>query len=94
MKITQPVLVQSFKDEYDLPIGEGHGYSTPAEPGQILEVEGSEGLLSDKEQTVYRSGIGKLLYLSQWSRPDINNAVRDLSQCGGKAKEVHMKAMK
>ena len=94
MKITQPVLVQSFEDEYDLPKDESRGYSTPAEPGQILEVEGLEGVLSDREQTIFRSGIGKLLYLARWSRPDINNAVRELSRCGGRAKEAHMKAMK
>jgi hypothetical protein len=94
MKITQPVLIQSFEAEFDLPSGVGTDYNTPAEPGQILEVEGLEGLLSQREQTVFRSGVGKLLYLARWSRPDIQNAVRELSRCGGKANAAHMKAMK
>eukprot|EP00957_Ditylum_brightwellii_P084520 6426594-Ditylum_brightwellii.AAC.1 len=35
MKLTQPVLLQSFVDEFDLKDG-GHVPKTPAETGQVL----------------------------------------------------------
>ena len=31
--------------------------------------------LSPEKQTKYRSGVGKLLYLTKWSRPKIANSV-------------------
>ena len=31
--------------------------------------------LSPEKQTKYRSGVGKLLYLTKWSRPEIANSV-------------------
>jgi hypothetical protein len=33
------------------------------------------------------------MYLSKWSRPEISNAVRELSHCCGVAKEAHFKAL-
>jgi len=52
------------------------------------------GSLTEGEQTKYRSGVGKLLHIMRWSRPEIYNAVRELSRfmtIG--ASKVHMKAM-
>ena len=43
-------------------------------------------MIIDKEgQTFYRSGIGMLLYLVKYSRPDIANCVRELAKMSGKA---------
>jgi hypothetical protein len=36
-------------------------------------------------QKNYRSGVGMLLYLIKYSRPDISNAVRELSMCMDRA---------
>ena len=50
--------------------------------------------LTDGEQTRYRSGVGELLHMMRWSRPEIYNAVRELLQfmtIG--ASNIHMKAM-
>ena len=91
MKITQPVLLQSFKDEFDLPT---KSYDTPAEPRQILDPADASDILGKQEQEKYRSGVGKLLHLMRWSRPEIWNAVRELSKHNGKCNEQHMKAMK
>ena len=68
MQITQPVLLQSFKDEFELP---DKAYNTPAEPGQVLEEALDDEVLGDEEQTQYRSGVGKLLYIMRWSKPEI-----------------------
>jgi hypothetical protein len=83
------VLVQSFKDEYDLPDAETP--ITPAIPGKIL-VE-SETILSKAKHSYFRSGVGKLLHLMKWSRPEIMNAVRDLTRFATKVGEPHIKAM-
>jgi hypothetical protein len=87
--LTQPVLVQSFKDEYDLPNAETP--VTPAIPGRIL-VE-SETILSKAKHTYFCSGVGKLLHLMKWSHPEIMNAVRDLTRFATKVGEPHIKAM-
>ena len=92
LKITQPVLIQSFEDEFELPNG-AHP-NTPAVPGEVLKSVEVRNHVSHKEQTTYRKGVGKLLHLKRWSRPEIGNAVRALSKFGGKAGLVHMNAMK
>ena len=73
MKITQLVLLQSFKDEFQLP---DKTHSTSAEPGQVLQEAKKEDIIGDEDQTKYRSGVGKLLHFMRWSRPEIWNAVR------------------
>ena len=54
----------------DMPFGTN---SRVVRPGE------GEELITKEEQTKYRSGIGMLLYLVKFSRPDISNAVRELS---------------
>jgi hypothetical protein len=44
-------------------------------------------------QQAYRKGVGKLLHVTQWTRPDIMNSVRELSRFVGGALMAHMKAM-
>jgi hypothetical protein len=67
---------------------------TPAAPKSVL-VRPSEGdpLISPEKQKKYRSGVGMLLYLIKHSRPDIANAVRELSKVADGATEAHWKAL-
>ena len=60
LKITQPVLLQSFSGEFDLPKKQ---FNTPAEPKTALKHSKEEELLGDADQTKYRSGVGKLIHL-------------------------------
>ena len=91
LKFTQPVMLQSFSDEFELP--EGKPPNTPANPGQFL-VKGEEGtFLKSEQQAKYRSGVGKLLHMMRWSRPDILNAVRELSRYMTAATPAHMQAL-
>lgn len=92
LKFTQPVMLQSFNDEFDLP--EGQDPTTPATPGSILVPVAERNKLSKTDQTKYRSGVGKLLHMMRWSRPDILNAVRELSKFMSGASEAHVVAMK
>jgi hypothetical protein len=91
MRLTQPVLLQSFEDEFNLPSGKPT--MTPAEPGKTLHSGDSEDMIDDTKQTKFRSGVGKLLHLMKWSRPDIQNSVRELSRFMSGATTAHVKAM-
>jgi hypothetical protein len=78
LRFKQPVLLQSYNDEFDL--GDKSAPSTPADSGtQLMPCTGHNGF-SDKQQTMYRKGTGKLLHMMQWSRPEILNPVRELSR--------------
>jgi len=92
MRITQPVQIQSFKDEFKLPM-EKDKPKILAEAGQVLvRPKMGEGL-ADEDQSVHMSGVGKLLHVMRWSRPDILNAVHELSKHMTSATQEHMKAM-
>ena len=54
---------------------------TPGSPGFVgQKVVEDENKVNEKEQALHRSGVGILLYLTKHSRPDITNAVRELSK--------------
>ena len=90
MRLTQPVLLQSFKDEFELPDEETP--ATPAVPGSVL-IDG-EIDTNQKELSSYRTGVGKFLHMARWTRPEILNAVRELSRFMSKATQKHLTAMK
>jgi hypothetical protein len=75
--LTQPVLLQSLSDEYEL--CEGKTPTTPATPNSILTKKNDDVLLSEAEASKYRTMVGKLLYLTK-SQPEICNAVRELTK--------------
>ena len=91
IKLTQPVLLQSFQDEFDL--SEIGNPVTPAVPGTSLSKTATVGELTPEAQSLYRKGTGKLLHLTRWTRPEIGNAVRELSRYMGGALVSHLKAM-
>ena len=64
LKITQPVLVQSLRDEFALE-NPNNCPETPAPASTHLIASGQP--LSPEKQTKYRSGVGILLYLTKWS---------------------------
>ena len=88
MKLTQPVMVQSFKDELELP--EGKASNTPAIPGTVMDKGKLKDQVNNKTQSTYCSGISKLLHMMRWTRPEIMNAVRELSRFSGRALPSHV----
>ena len=92
IRFTQPVLLDSFKDEFDLDTVKEKPV-TPFPAGTVLVDGNGEGLIDKQGQSKYRTGVGKLLHIMRWSRPDIYNAGRELSRFGGKATVMHMKMM-
>ena len=66
MRVTQLVLLRSFKDEFNVEVLENCP-TTPAAPGSVLRGTSEENTVGYPEQCRYRSGVGKLLYLMKWS---------------------------
>jgi hypothetical protein len=91
IRFTQPVLLQSYDDEFDL--GDGPAATTPADAGQILMPCKEEDAVSPAKQTLFRKGTGKLLHMMRWSRPEILNPVRELSRYMKTASDAHMQAL-
>ena len=59
----------------------------------ILRPDEGEPTLGRDDQTTYRRGVGLLLYLIKFSRPDISNTVRELSKVMDGATLGNMKSM-
>jgi hypothetical protein len=74
IKIMQPVLIQSFIDEFALP---GELPVTPALHGDQLVKEEDNAIndVSAKEHSQYLKGVGKLLHLMKYSRVDCLNRI-------------------
>jgi hypothetical protein len=90
IRITRPVLLQSFQDEFAL-TGEEKP-RTPGIPLKTLQL-GTVPQVQGQRRTYYRSGIGKLMHLRRWSRPEMANALRDLSSYNTNCSEEHINAM-
>ena len=90
LKFMQPVLLQSFADEFELPKRKP---TTPLVPGTVLTKADATASLPSKRQSKYQSGVGKLLHMMRWSRPEIYNATRELAKHMTCANEGHYQAM-
>jgi hypothetical protein len=93
----QPHLIKNLEKKYGEAIKSLQAYKTPGTPGQgIVRPDKGETsfLASPEDQTLYRSGVGMLLYLVKHSRPDIANVVRELSKVMDGATPAAIKEMK
>jgi hypothetical protein len=91
--IHQPKLLKNLKKEFQhlLP---NRKYTTPAAPKTII-MRPKEGdpTIDPFDQKKFRTGVGMLLYLVKHSRPDISNAVRELSKVADGATQAHWNAL-
>ena len=90
---TQPVLLQSFRDEFELEDSIA-APMTSMEPRRVLVKGAEENLVNNTRQTYYRSWVGKMLNLIRWSRLEIKNT-RELTNSTflTVCREGHIKAM-
>ena len=93
-RLTQPVLVKSMQDMHGA--ASARRVPLPATAGTTLSrvIEGDKDVASGDEQTYYQGLVGQLLHLSSWSRPDISNAVREVSRHGHQCARRHINAAK
>ena len=96
MYLHQPKLLKHLSDEFKY-LSSSFGpreYRTPAAPkSTVVRPTQDDPLINKSEQAKYRSGVGMLLYLVKHSRPEIANAVRELSKVGDGALPAHWKAL-
>ena len=94
MIMYQDMLIKKMLKIFGNELGNMQKYESPASTGYagIRPVEG-EPILSEEMQTRYRSGIGILMFLIKYSRPDISNAVRELSKVNNGATEGQYKEL-
>jgi hypothetical protein len=80
--IFQPKLIKNREDSFSqYIINTNRKFQTPGSPKTVvMRPEKGDTVLSPKDQTKYCSGVGMLLYLVKHSRPDISNAVRELTK--------------
>ena len=68
--------------------------STPSTPSfRLMRVKEGEAVLSPHNQTLFRCGVGILLYLVKHTRPDLANATRELSRAMDVANYIHWKEL-
>jgi hypothetical protein len=91
-RLNQPVLLQSFSDEFELPVG-GETPRTPATPGTVLQKGEVSDEVDEKEKFTYRSGVGKLLHMMKWTRPETLNSICELTRFLGVTARAHTAAM-
>jgi hypothetical protein len=92
--IHQPKLLKNLKKVFGKLIENTKSYKTPAAPKtSIIRPDKDFPLISSDDQKLFRSGVGMLLYLIKYSRPDISNAVRELSKVADGATEAHWKSL-
>jgi hypothetical protein len=63
IRLTQPVMLQSFKDEF----GIDEVRTIQASAGDRLKQGDASANVGFKTQSEYRSGVGKLLHMMHWS---------------------------
>ena len=78
----QPHLIKNLEAKFGEMVSGLTTYKTPGTPNQgIVQPTEEQHKISPEDQSIYRSGVGMLLYLVKHSRPDIANVVRELSKC-------------
>ena len=74
--IGQPHMIKKIEDTFSEMVRKRQNYKTPGTPHH----QTTKPMEETGEQKLYRTGVGMLLYLVKYSRPDISNAVRELSK--------------
>ena len=80
--IGQPHMIKKIETTFGNEVSSLQQFRTPGTPGQgLIKAQTDDDKVSTEQQSRYRTGVGMLLYLIKHSRPDISNAVRELTKC-------------
>ena len=79
--LRQPHMIKNLKSKFGDMVKNSQVYQTPGTPGTgVIRPVDETDKIYPREQKLYRSGVGMLLYLVKHSRPDIANTVIELSK--------------
>ena len=76
----QPTIIKSLEKQFGEKVAKKKMTITPGTPGFIGGKVDDISKVDEKTQSMYRSGVGTLLYLTKHSRPDITHPLRELSK--------------
>ena len=76
----QPTIIKSLEKQFGERVAKKKMTVTPGTPGFIGGKMDDLAKADEKTQSMYRSGVGTLLYLTKQSRPDITNPAMELSK--------------
>ena len=76
----QPTIIKSLEKQFGERVAKEKMIITQGPPGFIGGMVDDISKVDEKTQSMYRSGVGTLLYVTKHSRPDITNPVRELSK--------------
>jgi hypothetical protein len=90
-----PKLLKNLKENFKNILGDTKRIYTSPSAAKTLIIRTKEGdpLVTPERQKQFRMGVGMLLYLVKYSRPDISNSFRELSKVADGATEAHFKAL-
>lgn len=98
ISIDQEAFIDEMAEEFGM--SKCKPVPTPQVPKQYLEKASSSNdadgvrCLNAEEHKLYRKLVGKMLYLNRATRPDISNAVRELSRFVSQPNQAHWQAAK
>ena len=79
-KVTQPHLYDKIAEKFKGLICKKK-YRTPGTPGfKVVRPKPEDSNIKEEEQSMYKSGVGMILYLVKHSQPELANAMRELSK--------------
>ena len=90
----QANLIEKLEREFGEELSKFKAVNIPAIAGEGIVMAKGVEIINDKtKHTKYRSGVGMLLFLVKYSRPDISNAVRELSKANLGPNPAHYKKL-
>jgi hypothetical protein len=80
--VGQPHMVKKIQKTFGDEVKGLQTYRTPGTPNQgLVRVKDEMDKVSQEQHSRYRTGVGMLLYMIKHSRPDMANAIRELTKC-------------
>ena len=90
----QPHIIKKICNKFQDLVQEIRKSDLPSAPGStLMRPKEDEELLSKEKQELYRSGVGMLLYITKYTRPDIANSTREHSKMMDGATEQHFHSL-
>ena len=89
----QPTIIKSLEKQFGERVAKKKMTITPGPPGFIGGKVDDISKVDEKTQSMYKSGVGALFYLTRHSRADITNPVRELSKSMDGASMAHVTEM-
>ena len=92
-RLGQPAIIKSLEKQFGEKVARKKMTITPGTPGFIGGKVDDISKEDETNQSMYRSGVGTLLYLTKHSRSDITNPVREVSKSMDGASMAHVTEM-